>query len=102
MNVMTHSVIANMAPHTPVITPDFDAFVGRSAFMQTLYAMITSAAAMPANVLISGETGTGKDLTARSLHARSERAHKPFISLNCAVLARELVDSELFWRWPTA
>ncbi len=96
MNVMTHSMIANMAPHTPVITPDFDAFVGRSAVMQTLYAMITSAAAMPANVLISGETGTGKDLTARSLHAHSARAHKPFISLNCAALTRELVDSELF------
>ena len=93
---MTHPVIASIAPHTSAITPDFDAFVGVSAPMKHLYTMITSAAAMDCNVLISGETGTGKDLTARSLHAQSPRAHKPFVSLNCAALTRELVDSELF------
>lgn len=96
MGCMTYPVIANLTPHTAVITPDFDAFVGVSTTMQNLYAMITSAAVMDCNVLISGETGTGKDLTARSLHSQSRRTHKPFVSLNCAALTRELVDSELF------
>lgn len=93
---MIHHVIANINLHTSVITPDFDSFVGRSPAMRNLYTMIASAARMECNVLISGETGTGKDLTAHSLHQHSPRAHKPFISLNCAALTRELVDSELF------
>ncbi len=93
---MTQSLITSASVHTPVIMPDFDEFVGQSACMQKLYAMIAAAAAMECNVMISGETGTGKDLTARSLHRRSPRAQAPFISLNCAALARDLVDSELF------
>lgn len=96
MGCMTHSMISTHAVHTDVIMPDFDAFVGQSESMQKLYAMITSAAAMDCNVMISGETGTGKDLTARSLHRRSTRAHAPFVYLNCAALTRELIDSELF------
>lgn len=96
MGCMTHSVITSHAVHTNVIMPDFDAFVGQSTCMQKLYSMITAAAAMDCNVMISGETGTGKDLTARSLHRRSARAQAPFLSLNCAALTRELIDSELF------
>ncbi|MFX7793151.1 sigma 54-interacting transcriptional regulator, partial [Acinetobacter baumannii] len=47
-------------------------------------------------VLVTGETGTGKELVAHALHAASPRAHKPMISLNCAALPDTLVESELF------
>ena len=48
------------------------------------------------NVLIQGETGTGKELVARALHAASKRKNRPLIKLNCAVLAANLIESELF------
>ncbi|MDQ6996714.1 MAG: sigma-54 dependent transcriptional regulator [Mariprofundus sp.] len=70
--------------------------LGESPTMQALRAMIAQVAAAPSTVLIRGETGTGKELVARQLHAASNRANKPFIAINCAAMNAELLESELF------
>jgi two-component system response regulator AtoC len=71
-------------------------FLGRSPAMQEIASVIDCVAASDAPVLIQGETGSGKEVLARELHARSSRANKPFVKLNCAALPSELVESELF------
>ncbi len=70
--------------------------IGSSAAMQTVYSYIEKAAPTTANVLINGETGTGKELCARALHMCSDRAKAPFIKLNCAAIPDTLIESELF------
>lgn len=69
---------------------------GRSPLMARLVEKIRRYAASRFPVLILGETGTGKDLAARAVHALSARKHKPYIALNCAALPDNLVESELF------
>jgi transcriptional regulator with GAF, ATPase, and Fis domain len=64
--------------------------------MRRLYAALDTVAPTTLSVLVLGETGTGKELYARELHARSHRAGRPFVSLNCASLAESLLESELF------
>ncbi len=68
----------------------------RSPAMLAIYDQLDAVARGGINVLILGETGAGKDVLARSIHERSERAHKPFLRLNCAALAEPLLESELF------
>jgi two-component system, NtrC family, response regulator AtoC len=68
----------------------------RSPAMLALYEQLEAVARGGINVLILGETGVGKDVLARSIHERSERAGKPFLRLNCAALAEQLLESELF------
>lgn len=70
--------------------------VGISPAMAQLRDVINRAASSDATVLISGETGTGKELVASALHYESRRAKKPFIEVNCAALTETLVESELF------
>ncbi len=70
--------------------------LGSSPAMQQLRAMIDSVAPMPSTVLIRGETGTGKELVARQLHARSNRSEGPFIAINCAAISAEHLELELF------
>ena len=77
-------------------TFEFDDIVGASAPMLTLMRTITKVAPTKATVLIRGETGTGKELVARALHAQSRRAHGPFVAINCAALPADLVEAELF------
>jgi two-component system nitrogen regulation response regulator GlnG len=79
-------------------TPPDDApqLLGDSPRMQALFRAMGRVAAAPLNVLVTGETGTGKELVARALHRESPRAGKPFIALNTAAIPSELLESELF------
>jgi DNA-binding NtrC family response regulator len=70
--------------------------VGRSPTIQKIYKTIQTAAPSDASVLIEGESGTGKELIAMALHNQSHRAAGPFISINCAAIPHELIESELF------
>ncbi len=74
----------------------FGQFVGESRAMQTVYDLVDKVSRNNVTVLIRGESGTGKELVARTIHDLSSRKEKPFISLNCAALPRELIESELF------
>jgi len=75
---------------------EFSGFVGKSLPMQALYRMIEAAAPSDASVLISGETGTGKELTAQAVHRNSKRRKKTMVSLNCGAIPKDLIESELF------
>lgn len=73
-----------------------DQLVGSNSKMQKLYDQIITAADTNLTVLILGETGTGKELVARSIHSRSDRRSKPFVTINCAAVPENLLESEFF------
>jgi PAS domain S-box-containing protein len=75
---------------------NFEEIIGASAALQKVLKDVDRVAATDASVLITGETGTGKELVARAIHARSSRKDKPLVKVNCAALAPGLVESELF------
>lgn len=70
--------------------------VGNSDTMQAIYSILPDVADSSASVLIYGESGTGKDLIARAIHAMSPRCKAPYVAVNCASLAESLLESELF------
>lgn len=70
--------------------------IHRSKVMERLLTLVSRVAETSSPVLITGETGTGKELVARALHRQSERAKKPFVAVNCGAIAPTLVESELF------
>ena len=74
----------------------FGPMIGRTAEMRRAFEMAEPVAATDSTVLILGESGTGKDLLAQEIHARSPRAGKPFVAVNCAALPETLIESELF------
>ncbi len=74
----------------------FGRMLGTSAAMRRVFEMADRVAPTDATVLILGESGTGKDLLAQEIHARSPRASKPFVAVNCAALPENLIESELF------
>ena len=74
----------------------FEEIVGTSPALQTVLARISKVAPTDSTVLVTGETGTGKELVARAIHRGSGRSSKPFVAVNCAAIPRELVASELF------
>jgi two-component system response regulator AtoC len=74
----------------------FHALVGGSAPMRAVYRLLEKAAAVDATVLLTGETGTGKELAARAIHFQSSRRERRFVPVNCGALPGELVESELF------
>ena len=74
----------------------FENIVGRSPAMLEIFSMVETIAATPSTVLVTGESGTGKDLIARAIHAHSLRKDHPFVALNCGAVPETLLESELF------
>ncbi|HEX7837799.1 MAG TPA: sigma-54-dependent Fis family transcriptional regulator, partial [Kofleriaceae bacterium] len=74
----------------------FGELVGASVEMRRVYAILERLAQSDTTVLVQGETGTGKDVLARSLHAASRRADRPFVAVDCGAIPEHLVESELF------
>jgi len=74
----------------------FEEIVGTSSLLQRVISRISKVAPSDSSVLITGETGTGKELVARAIHRRSRRSSRAFVSVNCAAIPRDLIASELF------
>jgi PAS domain S-box-containing protein len=74
----------------------FEEIVGTSPALKSVLSRISKVAPTDSTVLITGETGTGKELVARAIHRRSDRASRAFVSVNCAAIPRDLIASELF------
>src|SRR6266853_2015742 len=74
----------------------FEEIVGTSTALQAVLSRVSKVAPTDSSVLITGETGTGKELVARAIHKRSKRSSRAFVSVNCAAIPRGLIASELF------
>lgn len=75
---------------------EFCGFIGSSLAMQTVYQTIEKAAPSRATIFITGESGTGKEVCAKAIHEISPRVDKPFITLNCGAIPKDLMESEIF------
>jgi len=78
------------------ITRMFEEIVGSSPPLQAVLSRVAKVAPADSTVLVTGETGTGKELVARAIHKRSQRSSRAFVSVNCAAIPRDLIASELF------
>ena len=77
-------------------TPRFDEIIGESPAMKSMYELLSRVLESDASVLITGESGTGKDVIARTIHRRGRRSSGPFVPINCAAMPETLLESELF------
>ena len=77
-------------------TSPFHGLIGQSEPMKSVFSSIRNLAQLDLNVLIHGETGTGKELVARAIHKESRRANAPFVAINCGALTETLINSQLF------
>ncbi|MBW2622168.1 MAG: sigma-54-dependent Fis family transcriptional regulator [Deltaproteobacteria bacterium] len=75
---------------------DFSNFIGHSAAMKRVFDVIAKVAEIKTTVLIAGQSGTGKELAAKSIHFNSPRRNKPFVAINCGAVPRNLLESEFF------
>ncbi len=75
---------------------EFPVIIGKSPLIRQVEATIAQIAPTDCNVLITGDSGTGKELVARAIHAASQRAEGPFVAFNCGALSESLIDNELF------
>jgi Nif-specific regulatory protein len=75
---------------------DFEGLIGDSVKMQKVYEIMEKVADTDSTILITGRSGTGKELVAKTIHFNSSRSEKPFVPLNCAAIPRDLLESELF------
>jgi transcriptional regulator with GAF, ATPase, and Fis domain len=83
-------------PNGDAGTHNFEEIVGTSAALAAVLKQVEVVAPTESTVLILGETGTGKELIARAIHAASSRSRRPFVKLNCAAIPTGLLESELF------
>ena len=74
----------------------FDNIIGQSHAMDEIFNLIPEVAKSDSSILLVGETGTGKELVAKAIHAKSKRSHRPFIAINCGAIPDSLLESELF------
>ena len=74
----------------------FENMIGKSKAMEEIYGLIEKTSTTDSTVLITGESGTGKEMAARAIHLLSRRSERPFVSINCAALPENLLESELF------
>ncbi|MCS6858391.1 MAG: EVE domain-containing protein, partial [Sandaracinaceae bacterium] len=100
MRRMQHFAPSTAGPHVqnPSTSnlPGFGRLIGRSPQMRAVFDLIRKVAPSDATVIITGETGTGKELVARTIHEHSRRKHGPFVAQNCAAIPPELLESTLF------
>ena len=75
---------------------NFNHIIGESSAMKDVYKMVERVSQANSNVLVTGQSGTGKELVARAIHSNSDRAKKPFLAINCGAIPENLVESELF------
>lgn len=78
------------------VAMNFGRIIGRSPSLKLMLSQVEAVAETPANVLVLGESGVGKELVARAIHARSGRANGPLVKVNCASIPKELFESEFF------
>jgi two-component system, NtrC family, response regulator HydG len=74
----------------------YQRLIGKSKRMQEIYELLENLANLETTILITGESGTGKELVAKALHYAGQRAHQPFVKVNCSALTESLLESELF------
>jgi transcriptional regulator of acetoin/glycerol metabolism len=97
-----HGAFSTSAAGDPKLGPAFEQLIGRDPEFRRALRIAARAAPSNESVLITGATGTGKELVAAAIHRSSRRANKPLVCVNCAALARELIESELFGYEPGA
>lgn len=85
-----------LRPVSPIDADGPAGLIGSSPVMRAVHAVSSKAARSKATVFITGETGTGKEVVARLIHEKSQRAEKPFIAINCSAIPRDLMESEIF------
>jgi DNA-binding NtrC family response regulator len=95
-NALERRAMAREVAGLRALTEGRREMVGKSAAMAALYSQIAKVAPTRSRVLITGESGTGKELVARAIHRESPLRDRPFIKVNCAAIAPDLIESELF------
>ncbi len=88
--------MANLAIKTEIKAPTENLIIGNSPAIVALREMIALVARSSASVMITGPSGSGKEMVARAIHQSSQRSDKPFVALNCGAIPSELIESELF------
>jgi DNA-binding NtrC family response regulator len=78
------------------LVPEKDGIIAKSSAMQEILGVVARVAPTPVSVLITGPSGSGKELIARAMHSRSDRVSGPFVAVNCAAIPAELLEAELF------
>lgn len=103
LNITLSNALENLSLNQKIVQfnedfsrTQYEGFIGESLSMQAVYRIIDSAADSSATIFITGESGTGKEVCASAIHNRSSRKDKPLITLNCAAIPNELLESEIF------